>query len=104
MNRQDGFDRLDFDDKFVFDKQIHAVPERDRDVFVNHRKRLFGFERQTKASQLITHARYVRLLQQTRTRREWILYAALSTLFVMFPCTSLLPCFPFVSVSSVVLL
>jgi hypothetical protein len=35
-------------------------------------------------------------------KREWILYAALSTLFVMLPCTSVFPCFPFVSVTSVV--
>ena len=63
MYWQDGFDRLDFDDNFVFDKQIHAVSERNCDVFVDHWKGLFGFERQTKACELITHARLVRLLQ-----------------------------------------
>ena len=67
MNRKDGFDRLDFDNNFVFHKKIDTVTEWDCDVFVDDWKWFLGFEREPQACQLVTHARVVRLFEQSWT-------------------------------------
>lgn len=67
MIRQDGLDRLDLDDNFVFDKKIDTVSEWDGDVLVDDWKGFLGFERQPEASEFIAHARVIWLLQQTGT-------------------------------------
>ena len=64
VNGQDRFDGLDFNDHCVFNEDVDPITEVDRDAIVFKGARLFGFVRESMASQLVTQADAIRPLQQ----------------------------------------